>query len=110
MRRCTTATPSRASAVRLRSAIFMYGPSLADRPGFNEPLVLRRAGGGVAQHRARHAARAATAAAELGPGDPDHLDACGLQRVVRDDVALVGDDQPWCDGEGVVAVVPLLAL
>src|SRR5215217_7755321 len=26
------------------------------------------------------------------------------------DVALVGDDHAWCDGEHVVAVVPLLAL
>src|SRR6478672_6896110 len=59
---------------------------------------------------ARHAAWAASAPAELRAGDGDDLDAGLGQAFVRVDVALVGDDDTGCDGEHVVAVVPLLAL
>ena len=67
-------------------------------------------GGVVALDRAGHAARAAAAAAELGAGDRDDLDAGAAQPRVGVDVALVGDDDAGRDGEDVVAVVPLLAL
>src|SRR3954468_7427024 len=65
---------------------------------------------GVPGHRAGHAARAAPAAAELGPGDPDDLDTGRLQRLVGDRVPLVGHREPRRQGEGVVPVVPLLTL
>src|SRR5687767_5356163 len=64
----------------------------------------------LADDRAAHAARAATAGAELGAGDPDDLDAGVLEPVVGLVVALVRHRDPWRQGEGVVAVVPLLAL
>jgi hypothetical protein len=47
---------------------------------------------------------------ELAAGDAHDLDAGLLQPVVGLGVALVGDDQPGREREGVVAVVPLLAL
>src|SRR3954453_22010449 len=63
----------------------------------------------VAYDGARHAPRAATAAAELAAGDAQDLDAGGLEPAVGLDVALVGDAQSRREREGVVAVVPLLA-
>ena len=67
-------------------------------------------GSAVAGDRAAHAARAAAARAELGAGDPDDLDAGLLEAGVGLVVALVGDGDPRREGQGVVAVVPLLAL
>ena len=58
----------------------------------------------------RHAARPAAARAQLRAGDADDLDAGLLEAVVGLVVALVGDGDARCEGEGVVAVVPLLAL
>ena len=63
----------------------------------------------VAHDRAAHAARSAAARAQLGAGDPDHLDAGLLEPAVGAVVAFVGDGQPGCQGQRVVAVVPLLA-
>ena len=64
----------------------------------------------VAGDRAGHAPRPAAAGAELGAGDRDDLDAGLLEPGVGLDVALVGDRHARRDREGVVAVVPLLAL
>ena len=72
--------------------------------------VHERPSEGVAADGAAHAPRPAAAAAELRAGDPHDLDAGGLERRVGHGVALVGDRQPGREGEGVVAVVPLLAL
>src|SRR6478735_11996057 len=82
-----------------RSGTFMPGPA----------GVARRSDV-VAGDRAGHAPRPTTARAELGTGDRDHLDAGLLEAGVGLDVALVGDCHAGCDGERVVAVVPLLAL
>src|SRR3712207_6664925 len=59
---------------------------------------------------AGHAPGSAAAAAQLRARDPHHLDAGRLERGVGDGVAFVGHRQARGDGEGVVAVVPLLAL
>ena len=66
--------------------------------------------GGVTGEGAAHAARAATATAQLAAGDGDDLDAGLAELRVGVDVALVRDDDAGSDGEDVVAVVPLLAL
>src|SRR5664280_1733431 len=60
--------------------------------------------------RAGHASRAAPAAAEFATGDAHDLDSGLLQPGVGLHVALVRDGQARPDREGVVAVVPLLAL
>ena len=80
-------------------------PSAAARVGRAETQGSR-----LARDRAAHAARAAPTGAQLGAGDPDHLDAGVLQPVVGLVVALVGDRDPRCERQGVVAVVPLLPL
>src|SRR3954454_9859893 len=64
----------------------------------------------LARDRAAHAARAPAAGAQLGAGDPDHVDAGVLQPGVCLVVPLVGDGHPRRQRQGVVAVVPLLAL
>src|SRR5690606_39314641 len=64
---------------------------------------------GLAGQGTGQAARAASAGAELGAGDGEHLDPGVGQPGVGDLVALVGDDHAGRQRQGVVAVVPLFA-
>src|SRR5690606_39456639 len=64
----------------------------------------------VADGRAAHAPRPAAAAAQLGAGHLDDLDAVGPQVGVGRRVALVGDDDAGLERQDVARVVPLLAL
>src|SRR5262249_22204397 len=62
----------------------------------------------VADERAGHAVAAAAAAAEFGADDGDDLDAGLAQQGIGTGVAVVGEDHAGCDGDEVVAAVPLL--
>jgi hypothetical protein len=54
--------------------------------------------------------QAAAAAAQLEPGEGDHVDACFVQVGGGPGIALLGDHHLGAEGGDVVAVVPLLAL
>src|SRR5579864_6456841 len=64
----------------------------------------------VALDGAAHAVRSPPAAAELGSGDRDHLNARLAQAGVGVDVAVIGDDDAGLEAQEVVAVIPLLPL
>ena len=72
--------------------------------------MIRLLSSGVTDDRAGHAVAAAAAAAELLPGDGEHLDAGLGELRVRRLVALVRDDDAGLERDDVVAVVPLVAL
>jgi hypothetical protein len=54
--------------------------------------------------------QAAAAAAQLEPGEGDHVDACFVQVGGGPGIALLGDHHLGAEGGDVIAVVPLLAL
>ena len=64
----------------------------------------------IAVDGAGHTARAAAAAGKLRGRDGDDVDALLDEQLVGDVVAVIGDDAPGRNAEGIRAVVPLLAL
>ena len=86
------------------------GTFCTESPRGRGDFLYRKSLEGVAGDGAAHAPRAAPAAAEFRARDRHDLDAGRLERGVGDGVPLVGHRDPRGHGEGVVAVVPLLAL
>src|SRR5674536_153771 len=86
-----------------------HAPSIQGHPqaaGSNQRSEVH----GIAAQRAGHAVTAATAAAEFGADDRNDLDARLAQQRIGLGVAVVGEDHPGLERDGVVATVPLLAL
>src|SRR5215468_3334550 len=79
-----------------------------DDDGFHRavpfPLVIH----GIADYRAGHAVATAAAPAEFGADDRDDLDPGLAQQGIGAGVAVVGDHHAGCQGDEVVAAVPLL--
>src|SRR5690349_9107234 len=63
---------------------------------------------GVADERAGHTVPTAAAPAEFGTDDRDDLDPGLAQQGIGASVAVVGEHHTGCDGDEVVAAVPLL--